>query len=200
VEIGGKMAFNLENIYDDYGATCARCGGNEQKRENKKLSTRVSRKKAAKQKRERSQKRRIRKRAGSGAKEKEESGTADVRYQLKLYEAAQKAAGKAKAEAVRTFRNVVPKSDDTSPCPPTPVASKSPKKCTCKINLVWTSCKGSGTHCAVRGDSFRDRERAEAAAAEYKGCHGWTPFVGLCELCGAFHLYRDPQNKGTQLP
>jgi hypothetical protein len=64
-----------------------------------------------------------------------------------------------------------------------------PKKCMCGFKLVWTTCKGSGTHSAVRGDSFRDRERAEAAAAHYKDCHGWTPFVAFCELCSAFHLY-----------
>ena len=65
------------------------------------------------------------------------------------------------------------------------------KKCTCKIKLVWTSCKGSGTHSAVRGDSFRKRQKAEAAVAEYRACHGWTPFIGLCELCSVFHLFRD---------
>jgi hypothetical protein len=73
-----------------------------------------------------------------------------------------------------------------------------PKKCTCGFKLVWTTCRGSGTHSAVRGDSFRGRDRAEAAAADYRACHGWTPFIRLCELCSVFHLYRNPQRPEEQ--
>jgi hypothetical protein len=118
---------------------------------------------------------------------------ADVQYQLAKFKREHPEwQGK---DAVGTSRNVVRPSDDTSPCPPTPAASKTPKKCTCRIKLVWTTCKGLGTHSAVRGDSFRDRHRAEFAAAEYKSCHGWTPFISFCEQCSAFHLYHDPQKK-----
>ena len=69
------------------------------------------------------------------------------------------------------------------------------KKCTCKIKIVWTTCKGLGAHSACRGDSFPDRQGAEAAAAEYKACHGWTPFAALCEPCSAFHLYHSTPPK-----
>jgi hypothetical protein len=118
---------------------------------------------------------------------------ADVQYQLaKLCREHPEWQG---INAVGTSRNVVPPSDDTSPCQPTPVASKTSKKCTCRIKLVWTTCKGLGTNGPVRGDPFRDRHRAEFAAAEYKACHGWMPFIALCEKCSAWHLYRDPQQK-----
>jgi hypothetical protein len=149
------------------------------------------------QKRECSQKRRARKpKAGCVVKEPTRE-PADIRYQLAKFKREHPEwQGK---DAVGTSRNVVTPPDDTSSCPLTPGASKSPKKCTCGFKLVWTTCKGSGTHSAVRGDSFRDRHRAEYAAAEYKACHGWTPFIALCELCSAFHLYHSaPQKEKLQ--
>jgi hypothetical protein len=114
---------------------------------------------------------------------------ADVQYQLAKF---MREHGKA---TVGTRRNVVLAPDDSSPCPPTRVSSRRPKKCTCRIKLVWTSCKGLGALSAVRGDSFPHRSAAKFAAAEYKACHGWTPFIGLCELCSAFHLYHSPTPK-----
>jgi hypothetical protein len=146
-------------------------------------------------------------------REPEAPGTADVRYQLKLYEAAQKAAGKAKKDAIGSAEAEGNEPAATQPCPnseaPRPPyedrrkqqiaegAAKiklkhqksAPKKCTCKIRLVWTTCKGPGAFSVLRADSFRKRERAEVAAAEFKACHGWTPFIALCELCSASHLY-----------
>jgi len=75
------------------------------------------------------------------------------------------------------------------------------KKCTCRIKLLWTECKGRGAHSALRADSFADRDAAEVAQRQYKACHGWTPFISFCEQCSAFHLYRDLQkpNRSAQL-
>jgi hypothetical protein len=130
-------------------------------------------------------------------REPEAPGTADVRYQLKLYEAAQKAAGKAEKDAIGSAEAKGDETAATQPCPnpeaPRPSFAErrsEQKKCTCKVKLVWTTCKGPGAFSVLRGDTFRNRERAEIAAAEFKACHGWTPFIALCELCSAFHLYR----------
>jgi hypothetical protein len=72
-------------------------------------------------------------------------------------------------------------------------------KCTCRIRLIWTSCKRPAAHHALRASSFYNREKAEAAAAEYKACHGYTVFPAGCLNCSAYHLYRDPQNKSAPL-
>jgi len=143
------------------------------------------------QKRERSQKRRGRPRkAGSGVKEPEEKGTADVRYQLEEY---LKQHPEWRGEVA--IGDTEAKGKSKASVSAQPNAGRLGKT---DINIVWTVCQGPTTHRSVRGDSFHDRESAETAAASYKAERGWTPFISFCEQCSAFHLYRDPQKKRAQ--
>jgi hypothetical protein len=140
------------------------------------------------QKRERSPKRRGRKpKAGSGMKEPEKPGTADVRYQLEEY-----------LKQHPEWRGEVAIGDTEAKGKSKASVSAQPKAGHVRkreINIVWTRCQGPTTHKSVRGDSFRDRESAETAAASYKADRGWTPFISFCEQCSAFHLYRDSQKE-----
>jgi hypothetical protein len=148
------------------------------------------------QKRERSQKRRGRpSKAGSGAKEPEAPGTADVRYQLEEY-----------LKQHPEWRGEVAIGDTEAKGKSKASVSAQPKTAKLgktEINICWVTCQGPTTHRSSRGDSFPDREGAEIAAAEYKQARGWTPFISFCEQCCAFHLYRDSQKKinaGTDAP
>jgi len=171
------------------------------------------------QKKDRAARRSRSRKAGSGPKESDAPGTADVRYQLKLYEDAQRAAREAQKDAVGTSRNGVPPANNTSPSSQTSAPPWSaederpgaragyedrrkqqiaegaePVKKKCKIEIAWVPCKGrSVAYKRMRADLFPDPDAATSAAAEYRACRGWTPFISYCELCGAFHLYRDPQ-------
>jgi len=69
-----------------------------------------------------------------------------------------------------------------------------PKKCICRVVICWTRCKRNA-HKSLRADLFPSLDASELAAAEYKACHGWTPFIALCEKCSVWHLYRNPQKK-----
>lgn len=73
-----------------------------------------------------------------------------------------------------------------------------PKKCTCKIRFVWGICKGPNSHVAIRANAYESRQAAEAAVAKYFACHQWHPFISFCELCKAWHLYRDPVQRGEE--
>ena len=168
------MAFNLENIPDDYGAVCARCGGKEQKRENKKPSTRASRKKAAKRVRER--------RAEAKAEKIQEP--VDVQYQFAKFK--REHPEWRGNDAVGACPSYGKSKADVSAQP----KKSAPKKCVCRIVICWTRCKRNA-HKSLRADLFPSLDAAEFAAAEYKACHGWAPFVSFCEQCSAFHLFRD---------
>jgi hypothetical protein len=140
------------------------------------------------QKRERSKERRARKpKAGTGAKESEASGTADVRYQLEEY---LKQHPEWRGEVAIGDTEAKGKSKASVSAQPKAGHLRKPE-----INIVWTRCQGPTTHKSVRGDSFPDGTSAQTAAAEYKVARGWTPFISFCEQCSAFHLYRDPQTK-----
>ena len=143
------------------------------------------------QKRERSQRRRGRlRKASSGVKEPEAPGTASLDYQLAKFK-------QEHPELAKQYGVGAGPSDGKSKGRATsqPNAGHLRKP---EFNIVWTRCQGPTTHKSVRGDSFRDRESAETAAASYKADRGWTPSISFCEQCSAFHLYRDPQTESTK--
>jgi len=155
-----------------------------------------------------SRKRRAR-RAGSGIKQPEAKRTANVQYQLEQFYKQQAAAAKAKEAAVGACPSAGNETTDT-PRPPyaerreaqyadgaQPIPKKTDQaKCTCRVKLLWSDCKGPGADARLRGKSFADRESTEAAQRAYKACHSYTPFITFCELCTAFHLHHfEPEAK-----
>jgi len=148
------------------------------------------------------------------AKEPEAPGTADVRYQLKLYEAAQKAAREAQKAPVPANPTAGSDIPSAQPCPnpeprpdyatrreqqlaegAKPIPAKE-RKYTSKVKIVFTECRGnsfiesqqgqmSKFSAAARADRFFSLEKAEAAATEYSADRRYTVFAALCENCSA---------------
>jgi len=119
------------------------------------------------------------------AKEPEAPGTADVRYQLKLYEAAQKAAREAQKAPVGVARNDVPAPAATSRHPETSATTDIPRpdyetrrkqqieagaqpipakerKYTSKVKIVFTECRGNSFIESKEGQMSRFSAAARA--------------------------------------
>lgn len=148
------------------------------------------------------------------AKEPEAPGTADVRYQLKLYEAAQKAAREAQKAPVGVARNDGNEPAATSRHPKTSAQPrpsyedrrkqngstgfKKKEKKPRELRLQWVPCgrqvdAGNGPAMvrakSQRPDCFRTLEDAQAAEEKYFQEKGYHNEVVYCVVpCGAYHV------------